>query len=238
MFKNNWLKSNFTMVPNHAITDESLSPIEFRMLVYLASKPTGWEVYNKDIMKRVGIKTDHAIAKYWRSLVASGWVERETVREGGHVKYVSTTILNKSQTDDNPDCGNTTASCQGGHSNTLTLNNTNLLNNNKKNIIKKEFKYSNWKTDFNVYQEYLKTNFTNIGSDFIEMRRKEHPELDVIKTLVKIKDYWKKEKAWIKKKSSKTRMINWKNVFRNGFELEWNQVKREQTSVIDPLSTI
>ena len=73
----NTLKEKFSQIPNEMITDMKLKPdTVYRMVTYLYSKPDGWKINNSDIMKRLEIKSDHSMAKYWKIAISSGWVSR------------------------------------------------------------------------------------------------------------------------------------------------------------------
>ena len=73
----NTFQDNFTQIPNDLITDLRLNAKAFRLAVYLASKPTGWQVNNTDISRRLGIKDSGTIAAAWKQLLSCGWVERK-----------------------------------------------------------------------------------------------------------------------------------------------------------------
>lgn len=83
VIRNN-LKDNFTQIPNELLIDSRLSMGAKVVFCYVASKPTGWEVYNKEIQKALNIKDNGTIAKYWKELLDAGWIERErTQKESG-----------------------------------------------------------------------------------------------------------------------------------------------------------
>ena len=71
------MKDNFTQIPNAIISDESISSGAFRVYSYIASKPTGWNVFNKDIQKQLQIKRPETLSKYFKELLDSGYMKRE-----------------------------------------------------------------------------------------------------------------------------------------------------------------
>jgi len=73
---NNKLKKNFSTLPNAIITDLDVEATALRVYCYLLSKPDNWQVWNAEIKKSVGIKSDETIAKAWKSLISAGWVTR------------------------------------------------------------------------------------------------------------------------------------------------------------------
>lgn len=78
----NILKRDFSQIPNELITDKNISHGAFRVMVYLLSKPDGWQVYNNDIKKKLKISKSHTIAKYWKELEESGWISRTKTSKG------------------------------------------------------------------------------------------------------------------------------------------------------------
>lgn len=68
---------NFSQLPNDLIVDSSLPDKEYRIITYLFSRPDNWKVNNADIMRKFNIKTRDTMAKYWKLILASGWVTRE-----------------------------------------------------------------------------------------------------------------------------------------------------------------
>lgn len=72
----NKLIDNYTQIPNELITDTSLSHGAVRVFLFLASKPSGWDFYSKNIKKNLNISNDHTIAKYLKELRENGWLLR------------------------------------------------------------------------------------------------------------------------------------------------------------------
>jgi len=79
-------KFKFTSISNGLISELSLSHVEFRVLVYLISKPNNWKVNNNDVMRRLNIKTRDTISKIWKKLESKGFIKRNTIRENGKFK--------------------------------------------------------------------------------------------------------------------------------------------------------
>ena len=74
----NKLASGFTMLSNNIITDNRISSHAFRVYVYLASKPNGWNVNNQDVQTKLNIKRRETIAGYWKELIDNGYITRVT----------------------------------------------------------------------------------------------------------------------------------------------------------------
>ena len=72
----NEIKSNFTQIPNQLLFDNRLSFGAKILFCYLASKPPNWKVINADIKKTLKISKE-TIAKYFKELIAYGWIDRE-----------------------------------------------------------------------------------------------------------------------------------------------------------------
>lgn len=75
----NELKYNFSQIPNELITDLNLCNGSLRVILYLFTKPDDWKVYNLDICKNLNI-SEQTLTKYWKKLLASGWISREPSR--------------------------------------------------------------------------------------------------------------------------------------------------------------
>jgi len=72
----NKIKEHFTQIPNDLIIDKDLSSGAKMVFCYIASKPTGWNVFNADIQKSLAIKTRQTLSNYWKELLVSGWITR------------------------------------------------------------------------------------------------------------------------------------------------------------------
>ncbi len=86
------LTRNFTSIPNELIIDTSISEKAFRLYCYLASKPESWEINNTDIMKNLKIGSNNSLAKYWKELINSGWIEKQKEKDKSG-KFTGKTIL-------------------------------------------------------------------------------------------------------------------------------------------------
>jgi hypothetical protein len=72
----NTLKANFSQIPNELVTDLSISSGALRVLLYLVTKPDGWNVHNLDVCKNLNIN-EKTLTKYWKELLNSVWLRRE-----------------------------------------------------------------------------------------------------------------------------------------------------------------
>jgi len=79
------------------------------------------------------------------------------------------------------------------------------------------FSFSLWREDYNIYINYLMSEFEKIKQDhnWLLMMKKTNPKIDIIKSINQsISEYWGQEKGWLKKKSDKdSKTINWKSTF-------------------------
>jgi len=82
-------RSSFAVIPVEIIEDVSISAQALRIYCYMRSKVGRWKFYNKDIMQKLDIKSDHSMAKYLKELLDSGWVTRSQnlSTEGGFSGY-------------------------------------------------------------------------------------------------------------------------------------------------------
>ena len=108
ILKNRSLK-NFSIIPNAIIIDKRLSANAFRIYCYLASRPDGWKVNNIDIKNQLDIKDKDTLTKYWKELLASGWLERtQEISEGGKFTGLyNYTLREKPEYGKNPNTGKT-----------------------------------------------------------------------------------------------------------------------------------
>jgi len=80
----NTLKEKYSKIPNELIVDMSISHGALRVILYLFTKPSNWNVYNKDICKNLKI-SEKTLTKYWKELLESKWLEREKkLNNDGH----------------------------------------------------------------------------------------------------------------------------------------------------------
>ncbi len=136
----------FCMVPNDAVTDTRLSIPARIVYVYLLSRPDGWMVRNQEVMDSVGIKNMRAMAKCWSELISFGWIRREKAppNTDGAGTYSYEILEASSKNDeaikaasqnDETSVQNVLFAINGEK---CRLNNTEYLNKEKENIIKKK----------------------------------------------------------------------------------------------------
>ena len=82
----NRLVENFSTIPNNIIIDTRLSTGARILYCYLASKPDNWKIWNNDIKKSLGISNNHTIAKYFKELIDTGWINRTLNRDENNKK--------------------------------------------------------------------------------------------------------------------------------------------------------
>lgn len=84
-----------------------------------------------------------------------------------------------------------------------------------------------WKEDFNVYLQDVDTAYTTLVNDgaFLAERQRFHSGLDIRLSLEKAyKDYWSTEEGWRRKKSARSKSLDWKRTFVNALTLGSNKV--------------
>lgn len=81
------MAEKFSQLPNELIEDTRISAKAFRVAAYLFSRPSGWEVKNADIMKKLSISDEGSLAKYWKELMVAGWVSRQKQAKGEDGKF-------------------------------------------------------------------------------------------------------------------------------------------------------
>jgi hypothetical protein len=81
----NEIKDNYTQIPNNIIIDNRLSDKALRVYLYIASKPTGWNVFNYDVMKSLNIKQKSTIANIWKQLDELGYISRVKVTQNSEL---------------------------------------------------------------------------------------------------------------------------------------------------------
>lgn len=111
--------------------------------------------------------------------------------------------------------------------------NTNSNKEKKEKKKKKElvFELETWRTDFQIYLDEVSTAFNMLlhDSDFISERERFHPNIDIPLSLEKsFKDYWCTEKAWKKRKATKSEELDWRSTFRNALDQKFNQVYKQK----------
>jgi hypothetical protein len=79
-----YLKENFSQIPNAIFEDEELSPTSKLLYCYLSSKPSNWKVWNSEIKKNLCIKDDRTVSKSFKELLNANWVIRKkSINEQG-----------------------------------------------------------------------------------------------------------------------------------------------------------
>ncbi len=165
----NKVKDNFSIIPNEILCAKELSFGARILLCYLLSKPSDWQVWNNDIMSKIGIKNKDTIAKYFKELIENGWLERkrgmkEGKLTGGYIYKIvyqsseKTSKLEKPVNWKNQEYNNTDLS-----SNTKLSTNTN----NKEEIYKEEKTDDRYKFDFSEYEIDDLEEFIKVIKDWL-----------------------------------------------------------------------
>jgi len=69
-------------------------------------------------------------------------------------------------------------------------------------------------------------------SEWIAELSLEFPELNILKTLKKLTAFWSTDRGYQLKIKDKTKTINWKSTFVNGFYMDFNQVKKSSAGAL------
>jgi hypothetical protein len=211
----NKLVNKFTSVPNSAIVDSRISDTAFRVLSYLFSRPDGWEINNKDVMKQLCIKRGETMASKWKELLESGWVSRQSVLTKNGLKsgYFDYTINDEPMANtilpDTVECVDTILpeSIQPHVTQNSTYNKTeietklNITNTNKEKKKGIDFDKQGFSelevsaiNEWLSYKKEIKNNYTQTGfnkvrKDLLNWKNAGHSILDIIDT--SIKNGWK-----------------------------------------------
>lgn len=78
----NYIKKNFTIIPNELIKDKKLTDRARFMFCYMCSMPDDWVFYQHKMANDLGYSID-TVRKYLSELINSGWISREEKRDNG-----------------------------------------------------------------------------------------------------------------------------------------------------------
>lgn len=73
ILKNN-IKNNFTIIQNE-IFNYNISPIAFKLYIYLLSRPDNWKIYNEHVAKKLNI-SEKTLIKCWKELINNKLISR------------------------------------------------------------------------------------------------------------------------------------------------------------------
>ena len=79
---NNYIKKNFTIIPNDIIRNKNISDRARFIFCYMASMPDDWKFYQGAMAKELGYTKD-TLRKYIDELLTTGYLHREQRREEG-----------------------------------------------------------------------------------------------------------------------------------------------------------
>jgi len=197
----NKIKDGYTQIPNKLITGE-LSDKAKITFCYLASKPTGWEFYNADIMKNLKIGQQKTIASKMKELINAGWISREKVtKEIAKEKNLKSgtyiyTIYGE------PNLAKSQISSKAKFGKKHIQSNTDLINNTDnppyRLVSTKEEKGQEDKVlvDFNLfYSEYPKKKAKAAA---LKIFTKKYKKMPPVNKLIEIIDICKKTEEWKK----------------------------------------
>lgn len=98
-------------------------------------------------------------------------------------------------------------------------------NKKKKENKKEKEKKNKTKFTYDEYLSYLNSEFEKIQQDqeWLKKQEKDFPDVDILATINRVKEYWESKKAYIKKKRGDP---DWKRTLRNGFYDDWRCIKK------------
>ena len=99
---------------------------------------------------------------------------------------------------------------------------------NEKNII------ITWRDDFEIYKSMLDKEYNRLINDqyFISKQQELNPGINIKLSLQKAKEnYWAREVGWKKKKSSRSKTIDWEQTFINALTLPSNRVWKTKDEI-------
>ena len=102
-------------------------------------------------------------------------------------------------------------------------------NNNKKksnNVAAASSPFIDWKKSFETYQAYIKDGFNKVMTkEYQKSLADDFPALDIVATVKKAYDtYWKTEDGWDKKRSGRSKIIDFKKTVRAILRQDFNHV--------------
>ena len=103
---------------------------------------------------------------------------------------------------------------------------------NSDSIQEKE-KEKNWKTDYDIYLNSLRTAWVEIlkDSDWLSDKERFYPKVDIKLSLEKgCKEYWATDAGWKNKKRSRSNTIDWRATFDNLLSNKQNRVYKTDNS--------
>jgi hypothetical protein len=178
-------------------------------------------------MEAIGIKNYKTYSKAFNDLVEWGFI---TVIEKSKNQYSATIIALVKNTK-----ANTKALTKASPKHIpkqvqsivdidkLENNKTRKLENNNIPLVPKgNESEKNWKNDFDIYVEELRSAYLEIQNDaeWIKQQESFYQNVDILKSIEKAcVNYWATPTGWKKKKQSKISEINWKSTFGNAISL-------------------
>ena len=157
----NRLKDNYTMIPNEIITSK-ISNNSFRLLVYLWSKPSDWEVNQKNIAKDFAVHTN-TIKGWIKELKELGYLVIEKKNAGQSFEYIYTLIDDGQLTMDKLTIDNLTMD------NVTTVSQTVL--HNKTNTTKTEYTNTDSNKTKTIDTYFSSSELNVLFEEFLAMRK-------------------------------------------------------------------
>ena len=177
-----------------------------------------WEFFDKALFDSVKVLTSRGIQRRY-------FEAAKRRKSEGELPYLLINVCNNPFSNDINASNNTTNESKGKENKEKGSNPPTFPPCGEEDAAK------SWRDDFDVYKSELKETFDRIvaDEDFIENRQKYHPNVDIRLSLQKAyEDYWNTEAGWKKKKSGRTKEIDWKATFRKALDQPQNRVYKQK----------
>lgn len=171
----NKLKTDYQVIPNELIKDNSLTIMARFVFVYMASKPNGWDFYIEPLAAELNCSTK-TLRKYIGELVESGWIEKgqQAINNGkfGATHYTINAVKNLThgrmfRTEECSARKNIRDDKNSSLNNIDNINNKDNIKQEKEKtttkVVSKKFDVMRYMTDRNVPE--------SVATDFIALRK-------------------------------------------------------------------
>jgi len=95
---------------------------------------------------------------------------------------------------------------------------------------KKANEHKTWRNDYELYRKELYEAYDAMtkNQEWLDRKREEYPNLDIIKTIRKAcSDFWVTEAGWKNKKRKKIIEIDWLATFNHSLDMKLNKVYKD-----------
>lgn len=129
----------------------------------------------------------------------------------------------------------------GGNTGVIpAYNGGNTIKVNKSKLKEEYIEEKSWRNDYDIYLSDLRTVFKELIADkeFIAEQEKYNPGVNIRLTIEKAcKNFWATEAGWKRKKSARTKTIDWRQTLTNAISLSSNKVYNQKVNEQRPEPT-